>query len=308
MTSVGTPTRQPTVGRNPTVIAPGTLRRPGPVRGRAGGGRVPVWPSRPDARSGRRLLGTGAAARGPTLAEDVERVLFRTPSCRPVSGCWPRRRGAGRLTPYPTGSTPAAPATLVTSGVRFAGRPTTGSELQRPHRSAGRLDRCWPAVSHGPALARPLGWLPSDGACSSARPPRCGLDLAPVRADPPPVSATRLPARGNCRPPRGIALSTASRPRAVATDRLHASRCCDRRAARPRRRVVGATTAAGDLRHPRAGRATPFFPCVRTASSRAGVDFAALLPAGRRLRPGDDVDGLGRSWAGLRRGLRWWTR
>jgi 2-succinyl-5-enolpyruvyl-6-hydroxy-3-cyclohexene-1-carboxylate synthase len=173
-----------------------------------------------NARSGPAALGTGRLLAGSTLAEDVERVV--------VVGHPTLSRPVGRLlarddvelvvvTPYPDWVDPGRAATLVISGVRFAG-PATTDWLSRWQQADAdlrtELDRLLAGLDYlsGPALAAGLwaGLAADEVLFVGSSSPVRDLDLAPVRPDPPPVYANRGVAGidGNLSTAAGIALAT----------------------------------------------------------------------------------------------------
>jgi 2-succinyl-5-enolpyruvyl-6-hydroxy-3-cyclohexene-1-carboxylate synthase len=142
----------------------------------------------------------------PTLSRPVGRLLARDDVELVV------------VSPYADWVDPGRAARLVTSGVRFA--PPAGRDWLDRWRAADaavrtRLDRLLAGLDHlsGPAVAARL-WtaLPADTVLfvGSSSPVR-DLDLAPVRADPPPVYANRGLAGidGNISTAAGVALATA---------------------------------------------------------------------------------------------------
>jgi 2-succinyl-5-enolpyruvyl-6-hydroxy-3-cyclohexene-1-carboxylate synthase len=222
-----------------------------------------------NARCGPAALGTGRLLAASVLAEDVERVVvFGHPTLsRPIGRLLARDDvELVVVTPYPDWVDPGRTATLVTSGVSMP-EPAAGEWLSRWRQADAdlraeldRLLRRLPYLS-GPALAAAV-WagLPAEAALfvGSSSPVR-DLDLAPVRADPPPVYANRGLAGidGNLSSAAGVAL---------ATDR-------------PTTALVGDLTALHDLtgllRPPT--EATPDLRVV-VANDGGGSIFATLEP------------------------------
>jgi len=224
VTPAGAATRPTELAAGPqTVIvagdAPPAVGRQVAELGATAGVPVLAEPSS-NARSGPAALGTGRLLAGSTLAEDVERVIvFGHPTLsRPVGRLLARDDvELVVVTPYPDWVDPGRAATLVTFGVAIAG-PATGEWLRRWQQADAdlrtELDRLLSDLPYfsGPALAAAL-WagLPAEEAVfvGSSSPVR-DLDLAPVRADPPPVYANRGLAGidGNLSTAAGIALAT----------------------------------------------------------------------------------------------------
>ena len=248
----------------------------------------------------------------PTLSRPVGRLLARDDVELVV------------VTPYPDWVDPGRAATLVTSGVRFAGAAQHG--LAQPlaagrHRAAGRA---------GPAAGRAR-------VSQRAGPGRRAVDgpgrgRVPVRRLVLPGAGPR-PGPGAGRPAAGLRQPRPGRHRREPLDRRRdrpGYRVADHRAgrrpdraARPHRSAAAGERArpgpAGGggqrrrrqhLRHPRAGRAGTLRG-VRTAlrhAARGGLRRAGRR-GGRRLRPGDrrrrTDRGPGRAAA---RGGAWWRR
>jgi 2-succinyl-5-enolpyruvyl-6-hydroxy-3-cyclohexene-1-carboxylate synthase len=173
-----------------------------------------------NARRGPAALGTGRLLAASALADDVERVIvFGHPTLsRPVGRLLARDDiELVVVTPYPDWVDPGRAATLVASDVAIAG-PATGEWLDRWQQADAELrtelDRLLAELPYlgGPALAAAV-WasLPTEAALfiGSSSPVR-DLDLAPVRADPPPVYANRGLAGidGNLSTAAGVALAT----------------------------------------------------------------------------------------------------
>lgn len=187
--------------------------------GAAAGVPVLAEPSS-NARAGAAALGTGRLLAASRLAEDVQRVVvFGHPTLsRPVGRLLAREDvELVVVSSYADWVDPGRAARLVTSGVRFAGKP--GPEWLSRWQGADAelragLDRLLAGLDHlsGPALAAAL-WagLPADQVLfvGSSSPVR-DLDLAPVRNDPPPVYANRGLAGidGNTSTAAGIALAS----------------------------------------------------------------------------------------------------
>jgi 2-succinyl-5-enolpyruvyl-6-hydroxy-3-cyclohexene-1-carboxylate synthase len=131
------------------------------------------------------------------------------------------------VTPYPDWVDPGRTATLVTSDVRITG-PATGEWLRRWQQAdAGlrsELDRLLAGLPYfsGPALATALwaGLAEEEVLFVGSSSPVRDLDLAPVRADPPPVYANRGLAGidGNLSTAAGIALATGRATTALVGD------------------------------------------------------------------------------------------
>jgi 2-succinyl-5-enolpyruvyl-6-hydroxy-3-cyclohexene-1-carboxylate synthase len=259
---------------------------------------------------GRAVAELGAAAGVPVLAEDVERVVvFGHPTLsRPVGRLLARDDvELVVVTPYPDWVDPGRAATLVTSGVRFAG-PASSDWLSRWQLAdvelRAELDRLLAGLGYlsGPALAATL-WagLSSDEVLfvGSSSPVR-DLDLAPVRDAPPTVYANRGLAGidGNTSTAAGIALATGSPTTALVGDltALHDLTGLLRPATEPRAdlRVVVANDGGGSI----FATLEPGEPAHSAAYERLfgtphAVDFSAIAAGtGVDYVRVTDVDGL----------------
>ena len=186
----------------------------------------------------------------PTLSRPVGRLLARDDVELVV------------VTPYPDWVDPGRAATVVTvrRAVRRARRRRTGSAGgSRPTPTSGPSSTgCWPgsATLSGPALAAgAVGrrWPRDDVLFVGSSSPVRDLDLAPVRADPPPVYANRGLAGidGNVSTAAGIALATERPTHALLGDltALHDLTGLLRPAGEPRPdlRVVVANDGGGSI-------------------------------------------------------------
>ena len=209
--------------------APPAVGRAVAELGAAAGVPVLAEPSS-NARQGPAALSTARLLAASTLAEDVERVVvFGHPTLsRPIGRLLARDDvELVVVTPSPDWVDPGRAATLVTSAVTFGG-PATPDWLARWQQAdadlrAG-LDRVLSGLDYlsGPALAAAV-WaaVPTDDVLfvGSSSPVR-DLDLAPVRADPPPVYANRGLAGidGNLSTAAGLSLATARPTTALVGD------------------------------------------------------------------------------------------
>jgi 2-succinyl-5-enolpyruvyl-6-hydroxy-3-cyclohexene-1-carboxylate synthase len=288
--------------------------------GAAAGVPVLAEPSS-NARRGPAALGTGRLLAASTLAEDVERVVvFGHPTLsRPISRLLARDDvELVVVTPYPDWVDPGRAATLVTSGVRFGGA-ATGEWLSRWQQADGdlrtELDRLLAGLDYlnGPALAAAVwaGLAAEDVLFVGSSSPVRDLDLAPVRADPPPVYANRGLAGidGNLSTATGLALATARPTTALVGDltALHDLTGLLRPATEPAPdlRVVVANDGGGSI----FATLEPGAPAQSAAYERLfgtphPVDFAALAAGtGADHVRVTDVDGLAAALARPPRGV-----
>ena len=314
VTAVGRADRPTELAAGPqTVIvagdAPPAVGRAVAELGAAAGVPVLAEPSS-NARSGPAALGAGRLLAGSTLAEEIERVVvFGHPTLsRPVGRLLARDDvELVVVTPYPDWVDPGRAATLVTSGVRFAGAASTDwlSRWQLADTQLrAELDRLLAGREYlsGPALAAALWRSLGTDEClfvGSSSPVR-DLDLAPVRDDAPRVYANRGLAGidGNLSTAAGIALATGSPTTALVGDltALHDFTGLLRPATEPGPdlRVVVANDGGGSI----FATLEPGEPAHSAAYERLfgtphAVDFAALAAgAGVDYARVTDVDGL----------------
>jgi 2-succinyl-5-enolpyruvyl-6-hydroxy-3-cyclohexene-1-carboxylate synthase len=288
--------------------------------GAAAGVPVLAEPSS-NARRGPAALGTGRLLAASTLAEDVERVVvFGHPTLsRPIGRLLARDDvELVVVTAYPDWVDPGRAATLVTSGVRFGGA-GTGEWLSRWQQADGdlrtELDRLLAGLDYlnGPALAAAVwaGLAAEDVLFVGSSSPVRDLDLAPVRADPPPVYANRGLAGidGNLSTATGLALATARPTTALVGDltALHDLTGLLRPATEPAPdlRVVVANDGGGSI----FATLEPGAPAQSAAYERLfgtphPVDFAALAAGtGADHARVTDVDGLAVALARPPRGV-----
>ena len=291
--------------------------------GAAAGVPVLAEPSS-NARIGPAALGTGRLLAASTLAEDVERVIvFGHPTLsRPIGRLLTRDDlELVVVTPYPDWVDPGRAATLVVSAVSLP-ESATGEWLSRWQRAdadlRADLDRVLAGLPYlsGPALAAAV-WagLPPEAALfvGSSSPVR-DLDLAPVRADSPPVYANRGLAGidGNLSTAAGIALATQRPTTALVGDltALHDLTGLLRPESEPvpDLRVVVANDGGGSIFATlEPGEPTPPLPMAyeRLFGTPHPVDFAALAAgAGVHYTRIVDADGLAAVLAGPPRGVR----